>query len=79
MGELEIFLYEFKEKHAFMTPRTQAKWNLLMAHCKEQKLEYERAASYYKQITEMLEVHPMELLVSLADAYHSLALCYYKI
>ena len=38
--ELEEFLYNYKEKYSFINIRTQTKWNLLMAHSKESKLEY---------------------------------------
>jgi hypothetical protein len=77
--DLETFLFKFKEKYSFINIRTQVKWCLLMAYCKEQKLEYERAATNYNQIVLTLEKHPKIMTIELGDIYHRLGICYYHI
>ena len=57
-SELEDFLYNYKEKYNFINIRTQTKWSLLMAHCKQMKLEYERAAANYAQAIKNLKENP---------------------
>lgn len=76
-NELEDFLYSFKEKYTFVNLRSQAKWSLLMAHCKEGKLEFERAATNYNQVIETLKAYPTIIMVELGDIYNHLGLCFF--
>lgn len=74
--ELEEYLYEFKTRYSNMSDRVQVKWRLLMAYCKENRKEYERAAILYQQVLEMAQAKPKLLLVDNADIHHRLGICY---
>ncbi len=77
--ELEEYLYEFKIKYRKMSDRVQVKWRLLMAHCKENRKEYERASILYQQVLDMAEAKPKLMLVDAGDIYHRLGICYTEI
>ena len=78
IDDLEDFLYHYKEKYSFINVRTQTKWSLLMAHCKESKLEYERAATNYSQVIEQLKEYPRIMVVDLGLIYSKLGRCFYE-
>ena len=75
--DLEDFLYNYKEKYNFINIRTQTKWSLLMAHCKQMKLEFERAAANYAQVIRNFKENPRMMPIELGDIYNRLGLCYY--
>lgn len=78
IDDLEDFLYRYKEKYSFINVRTQTKWSLLMAHCKESKLEYERAATNYSQVIEQLKECPRMMVTDLGVIFSKLGRCYYE-
>lgn len=49
-----------------------------MAHCKEAKMEYERAATNYSQAIANLQEHP-RMMMDLGEIYGKLGRCYYEI
>jgi hypothetical protein len=77
IDKLEDFLYNYKEKYSFINMRTQTKWSLLMAHCKEAKLEYERAATNYNQVIKNVESHPRMMSIDIGEVYFKLGRCYF--
>lgn len=77
--ELEEFLYDFKTRYNNMSERVQIKWRLLMAYCKENRKEYERASILYTQVLELAEQSPKSLLIDKADIDHRLGICFMEI
>ena len=82
MGELdrlEDFLYDFKEKYSLVSERVEVKWSLLMGHCKESKMEYERAANNYTTVATALENNPHLMpAADLGEVYAHLGSCYFE-
>ena len=50
-----------------------------MAHCKESKKEFERAAINYNSVIEMAKDNPKSLTIEPAEVYHRLGVCYSEI
>jgi hypothetical protein len=50
-----------------------------MAHCKEFKLEYERAATNYSQVISNMLEYPRMMSLDMGDLYFKLGRCYYEI
>ena len=50
-----------------------------MAHCKEAKLEFERAATNYTQVINNVEAHSRMLSIDMGDVYFKLGRCYFEI
>lgn len=50
-----------------------------MAHCKENKREFERAAINYNNVIELAKENPKSLTIEPAEVYHRLAVCYSEI
>ena len=78
IDDLEDFLYNYKEKYSFINARTQTKWSLLMAHCKESKREYERAATNYSQVIEQLKEFPHMIVTDQGAIFNKLGRCFYE-
>lgn len=64
LSTLEDYLYEFKDKYFYVSnTRIQIKWRLLMAHCKENKKEFERAAINYNNVIVLAKENPKCLII----------------
>jgi len=50
-----------------------------MAHCKEKKREFERAAVNYNSVINLAKLNPKSLTIDPAEIYHRLGVCYSEI
>ena len=50
-----------------------------MAHCKENKKEFERAAINYNNVIDLAKENPKSLTIEPAEVYHRLGVCYGEI